>query len=101
MDERVVFRWESNPYREESYLAVFPDEPALRGRVCYVAFWFVNDHVFFEPFGEMAWGYYYRCTKPIHTKDEIARSCLKAVEDYCDCKFRLCERIAYPRRKSI
>ena len=98
-DERVIFRIEKNPYvNGTSYLAVFPDEEARPGYIAAVAFHFEHGLTIFEPFSEVSLPYYYG-TKPVHTKGDEARQCLKAVTEYYRTSFHLVERMAHGRRQ--
>lgn len=93
--ERVVFRIEHDPYMEiDKVLAVFPDDEANRGRICFVPMWF-DGHgtAWFDPYGEMAIQYYWS-TKPL--KDmEMAEKCKKALEDRYGGEFRVMQKIMW------
>ena len=100
--ERVIFREEKNPYMPgiAHFLAVFPDDPALPGRVNSVPFHFSPDgeKAYFEPCGEIDLGYYYK-TRIIHRNDKIAEKLLQAVTEYYSsevpAKFRIVEKLTH------
>ncbi len=97
--EKVIFRREYDQYRKAwSYLAVFPEDPANPGNICAVPFHFVkelNDTMtaIFEPFCEVCWDYYYRCTKIIHKTDPVIPDLLSAISRRYNTAFRVCEKI--------
>ena len=98
-NERVILRIEKNPYVDgTSYLAAFPDEEALPGRIAAVAFHFEYGLAIFEPFCEVDLSYYYG-TKPLHKTDDAYRGCLKALTDYYQVTFHPVERMAHGRRQ--
>ena len=78
--ERVIFRTEWNEYLDkDTLLAVFPDDDANLGRICYVPFYFLGDEtIWYEPYGEMAVDYYYRNTKPVKDAELIGK-CIQAL----------------------
>lgn len=93
--ERVIFRKEfDRKINKERYYAIFPDEPANLGKVCYITFYYCEDMVFFEPFGEMSLEYYWK-TKVIHKSDPIIKKLYQAVRNYYQDDFQVMEKLMY------
>ena len=93
--ERVVFRKEfpGKPFAP-NFIAVFPEDEANPGMIAYIAFNMREGRgPVFEPYSEMALGYYYGKTKPVKKDSDDAKKCLKAIEAYYDTKFRVMEKI--------
>ena len=97
--EKVIFRREYDQYRkQETYLAVFPENPANPGRYAAVPFRFVKElcgqlTAIFEPFCEVSHGYYYKGTKIVHKTDPLIPELLSAISRYCNTSFQVCEKI--------
>lgn len=95
--EKVIFRREYDPYRKEwTFLAVFPEEEANRGRIAAVPFWFDGHNIaWFEPFCEVDRMYYLNRTRIIHKKEAIVEKLLSAIENRYDQQFRVVEKIKH------
>ena len=97
--ERVIFRKEKNPYAKDTpyYLAVFPDDKAIPGRlVCVPLYFNSNGDAIFEPCCEIDKAYYYS-THLVHRFDPEAPKLLKAITDYYSnevpAKFRIIQKL--------
>ena len=106
--EKVIFRREYDPYRkQDSFLAVYPDDPANPG--CYAALpfyfctdWTGNQYTIFEAHCEVSQGYYYNNTKIVHKRDPIIPDLLSAISRYevhPKMDFKVCEKITWRKRQ--
>lgn len=93
--EKVIFRKEYDNYMKIwKYLAVFPEERGLFGRICAVPFYFDGYwKAWFEPFCEMDCCYYYKSTKIIHKNDAIIPILLSALKERYEEEYRVMEKI--------
>lgn len=90
---KVIFRKEYDPYlKQDRYYAIFPDDPANYGNLCFVSFHFCEDMVFFDPYDEMSMEYYWK-TKVIHKDDPIIPQLYEAIKTYYDEEFQIAEKV--------
>lgn len=92
--ERVILRHEKNPYTNQmGYLAIFPDDEANPGRVGAISFSFNQyGNPIFEPYCEVTLGYMYE-QKIIHKNEEDVEKCIKALSEFYDEEYKVCEKI--------
>lgn len=78
--ERLILRMEFDKETgEASVLACFPDDHVNYGNIGAVPMHFKGDTTYFEPYTEVAPGYYYGSTKPM--KDaELEEKCKRELE---------------------
>ena len=92
--EKVIFRQEYDKYTKEwGYLAIFPDDPALPGRVAAVPFKKISsDYWVFEGYGEIDY-FYMLNQKIIHKNDEVIPELVEALKSMYGGEYKVCEKI--------
>lgn len=97
--EKVIFRTEYDPYREDTvYLAIYPECSANPGRVAARPFYphkdmRGNDVITWDCFCEIDMGYLLSKTRIVHKNNPIIPGLLSTLESFDDCEYQVCEKI--------
>ena len=91
--EKVIFRKGKNEYVGEFYMAIFPNDPANRGNVCYVDLWHDKDGWTNDCYSEGD-KYIISKYKIIHKNDPVVPELIDALKKlYGDIEYEVCEKI--------
>lgn len=92
--EKVIFRKCKDRYAGDYYMAIFPDEEVLPGRVCIVDMWKNGDGWTHDSFAEInksvIWG---SETKIVHKNDPIVAELVNALKQFYGGEYQVCEKI--------
>lgn len=94
--EKVIFREDYDEYKDvHGYVAVLPQQPANRGRVVAIFFYFEDDgRAWFDSFDE--WDINYVLSKKIvHKWDPRIPMLVEAMSNQFDMQFVVVERLQY------
>ena len=88
--ERVIFRRTFDPYMKiEKYLAIFPDDEANPGNICYVPIYKNGEKWWHECYEE---GDYFLIQKAkiVHKNDHIVETLVNVLKDFYGGDYKVC-----------
>lgn len=91
--ERVIFRRGHDPFiNADTYICIFPDDPANPGMVCSVDIWKNGDRWMHDCYGEVD-SYYIQRNKIIHKGDPIVTELVEGLKELYGGEYKVVEKM--------